>query len=396
MSDPSLDPNRRGTKVPKRPKTLKLPKLPELTRRSGIFESIKPKLITLKDTIATQSTADGSDDLWRDWRVSVSHRSEYERCISGWCVASPQRYFMLTLTLIAMGLIFESLITCVIGLGIALWSARRFRVTISPDQEVSVSFRLIIPYQRYNLPLTHTQVRLLRRMNQSQSTTRSLQATDAVDVVIAHPLLQEPIILLTQNYASGKHLSRIFDQLGERAYQHRQSSIKEPFELFKHEPGEWVISLMELFPQLLLPVKKNALTHTVLSWWSPSKRLCYRVMISIILGLFVTLSAPYLGLIITLLSVGSMVSVREKVIISYYDQSLTWRRSILGVLIAEERLEAPLWVKLEHDLYAPNGRSVTIGGSRDFTSLSLGQPWDAFWIYQEVEKALVSTEPRLR
>jgi hypothetical protein len=226
------------------------------------------------------------------------------------------------------------------------------------------------------------------------SGSKPIQATDPVDIVLDHPLLYEPITLLTQAYSSGKRLARVFDQLIERAYQYNQITVKRPFELFKYEPGEWVISLMELFPQILLPAKKESLAQTKLSWWSPSRYLCYSVFLSVILGLFVTLSAPYLGFTIALLSITSLISTRETLLIESHSQELIWRRNVLGILTAEKRLDAPLWVKLEHDLYAPNGRSVTIGSSKSLTSLNLGQPWDAFWIYQEIDKVLLNYKPK--
>jgi hypothetical protein len=95
---------------------------------------------------------------------------------------------------------------------------------------------------------------------------------------------------------------------------------------------------------------------------------------------------PYVGVLFIFLGIAIFASAREKLVI-FHNHSAIWSRHILGITVKERSFQAPFWVNLERDLYAPNGRNVMFGADM-FQCICLGQPWDALWLYQEIKQSL--------
>lgn len=341
----------------------------------------------LQSRVKSMSPQRETAAMWRDWQVRPNADSAEGTKISGWVVSTPQRYFMVSCTTILIGLLFESWLIISIGASLSLWASRRFSVVISSTSGVCVTSSFILPYKHARLPLRDTSFIVQRSLNRVEPLTSPPNLSKVVEVSVSHNKITQPIVLQRQSYQAAERLARVGNHMIKRALAMHQVTA-EPIHLYYDEPGEWTIALMELLPQLLLPTKQISLTQTKLTWWSPKVSTYLGAGIGVLSGFGVMLFAPALGLCSLILALLILFNTKELLLISHGASAVMWRRSLFGITIDEGSLFGPLWVELQRDLRAPNGRSVILADLH-MNHLQLGQPWDAQWLYQEIERSLI-------
>jgi len=314
--------------------------------------------------------------------------------LNGSCISSPQRYQLLSILILIITLVVPQPFTLVIGLVLAGWSSRRFKLEVSSMKGVELSLYMIFPYRKVRLPLLGTQIKIFE-LQPHHSSVFSLNTMEQkvisdtsenrlVEIGLTHPKLDtDPLTLLSLNPESARKLSHLFASWVRKVQQERSLSARTPLQLFNHEPGEWMIAMIDLFPYVLGPKRKGSQICTQLSWWSPSNALIIISLSILILGCVVILLHPLIGSFLILFSLVLLSSDREEFILDR--QEVVWRKLRLGLPIHELTFGPQLNLKLEEDLHAPSGRRLLITDVRNpLITLVTGHPWDAAWIFKEL------------
>ena len=317
--------------------------------------------------------------------------------LSGSRISSPQRYQLLSLLVLIFTLVYPNLLLFVLGLSLAFWSSRRFKLIISSARGVELHLIVLFPYRQLRLPLIDTQI---KQFQEKEPVAQSLQANSDhlsstqlnhltfVSLVLSHPSLHgEPLTLLKLDQESGQVFSRVFASCLKLAYQKRNLSSKTPLALFKHEPGEWVIALIDLFPKYLAPKSNSQFNRTKVTWWSVSNTHLYLSISAIIVCCILIIFQATLSISLLLGITITLVFSRESFLIE--PDEITWRKSLLGIPLRELRFSKMVHTKLEEDIHAPSGRHILIYDPvNPLNTLVIGQAWDAAWIHKELSAGL--------
>jgi hypothetical protein len=194
-----------------------------------------------------------------------------------------------------------------------------------------------------------------------------------VSLVLTHPKLYgEPLTLLNLDQELGMVFSRVFVSWLKLAHQKRTLDSKQPLSLFKHEPGKWVIALINLFPQYLAPKSCSTLGYTRLTWWSVSNAKLLLSGFGIIGSCFLVLFYASLGIALITVTIMFLMFSRESMYIE--KQSITWQKKLLGIPFKELTFSGEIYTILEEDIHAPSGRQLLICDPvSPFNTLVLGQ-----------------------
>ncbi len=313
-------------------------------------------------------------------------------------ISLPQRYQLLALLILLFTLIKPSLLLFLSGISLAFWSSRRFKLSVSSLKGVELQLIVLLPYKRIRLPLIDTQIKQFtvndRLLNLPQDLTTdpatSSKKMSFVSLVLTHPkLFGEPLTLLNLDQESGQLFSRMFASWLKLAHQKRNLNSKQPLSLFKHEPGEWVIALIDLFPQYLAPKSHSTHSSTRLTWWSVSNAKLLLSVCTIIGSCLLILFHAPLGLGLITLTIMILMFSRESIYIE--KESITWQKKLLGIPFKELMLSKKIYTTLEEDLHAPSGRHLLVCDPvSPFNMLVVGQAWDAAWIHKELCKGIKS------
>lgn len=318
-------------------------------------------------------------------------------------ISSPQRYQLLSLLLLLFTLIYPNSPLFIIGLSIAFWSSRRFKLSVSSVKGVELQLIVLVPYKRIRLPLIDTQIKQYKETDTthhpprySYESSRSIQQEhlNFVSLVLSHPnLYGEPLTLLKADQESAQLFSQTFASWLKLAYQKRNLSSKTPLALFKHEPGEWVVALIDLFPSCLAPKRSSQFNRTRVTWWAVTYTSLYLSTLAIIICCLLIIFQASLGLYLLLSILLTLLFSRESFFIE--PSGVTWRKSLLGIPIKELKFSQKVHTKLEGDIHAPKGRHVLISDPTfPFNTLVIGQAWDAAWIYRELCEGLKTSKTK--
>ena len=313
--------------------------------------------------------------------------------IKGSCISSPQRYQLLSIVILLITLIKPQIFTLIVGLALAGWSSRRFKLTVSSTNGVELTLFMILPYKKVKLPLLGTQIKLFD-IQAASSPSKDLQFNTSsvenqlVELGLTHPKLHtDPLTLLSLDRRSARKISQLFGQWVKQVHQERSLSARTPLRLFNHEPGEWMIAMIDLFPYILAPKCYQSVVRTKLSWWSPSSSIILVALGVMTLGILLILFQPLIGSLLICFALTLICSDREVFILD--QQEVIWRKFRLGLPVNELNFGTQLNLKLEEDLHAPSGRRVLVTNTADpLMTLSTGHPWDSAWIFRELKGSL--------
>ena len=332
-----------------------------------------------------------ADPAQRDWIISINGEGAdryYE--LSGSRISSPQRYQLLSLLILFVTFIVPNVLTFVIGIWLAGWSSRRFSLSVSPQSGVELTLSMILPYKRLRLPLLSTQLKRIGHFRPMQKATASTSMGDGshlVELILTHPeLYNGSIPLIKVDHEIATALCQKFAHWVRESYHIRSSHSREPLELYKVEPGEWIIALIELFPVLLAPRRTVSIISTNLSYWSPQLSSVLISCTALMFGLVAVLLSPSFSVMMLSISILTLLSAREHIRIDR--NHMIWRKSLLGVTTEEQKLSISVITNLESDLHAPSGRRLhLIDLHFNPKLLTIGNTWDAAWLDREIKKA---------
>lgn len=323
-----------------------------------------------------------------EWKLKESLNRDAEWILSGPQVLAPLRYYLIAGLLFSISVVKPQPLTPCLAIALTLWACRRFSLIISSEQGVILTLTSLIPYRSIKLPLLQTQLKL----NSIASTGLfhkkiDRKPHDLMYVALVHPqLYKRQIILMTTSRATGERLTLLFSHLLNLAHNERSIVSKSPLSLYHSEPGEWGVTLIELFPKLFGPRVNSHLLGSELYWWSPTALTLALSPMLFGLGLYLILFQPWLSIVFILLSICVVIFSRDNLLVRH--DGIEWTSHFLGLPLKSRSLSSQLVLELECDLHAPNGRRVCLIDQVTKKVLRLGRPWDSAWIHRELSLAM--------
>jgi hypothetical protein len=334
-----------------------------------------------------------------DWFCQVDD----DQClITGWRTLAPQRYGLLALILIMMGLLYQIIFCTLASILLILYATQRFSIRIDPYHGLCVTYYAlaIIPYRKKYAPLTS--VLLIEDIMDPYPSSslfdfktpvpkmiqnnRIIQ-TGSVDVFLQHSLIPKwSHLLIHCEYERALKLQKLFKKEVQRISILRLTQNEgEKLEYFEEEPGEWIICLIELFPKIFAPRRISTLNSYKMSWWAPRWQLGITLVLMTFCLVFITPYIPTLACTTYLIFILIFLSQREVLLVDR--QSLRWERHVLGINVSYQQWNTINSVLNTH-LYAPSGISVLIYDKMYQHGKEFGHTWDAAWIHQELIRIL--------
>ena len=348
-------------------------------------------------------------DTPTDW--FAAHESIGTLKLSGWSMLSPHRYIYFSLPLLGIGLMYGTMGLSILSGMIFLWSIRRYTVSISPSEGMTVSWSLLgLRYKRRRLPLSclltlsrplsPTPIHAPQPKWADQDTTNNPMKSDQNDVNLSaevwiyHPDFIERNFILTTCIASRAFELRrkVYHRSEEAQTQRLNHPDGLPLKLFEEEPGEWVVGLIELLPKILGPRRKRRPSDTELTWWCPKGSAIVWSLVALSLTPFISIFSYLLAILTVLWAIFNVISIRDRLKVT--PTLIFWERTWFGLSLRQRIWSSSAYIDLEIDLHAPSGRQVTLfeRGEPD-SALSIGNPWDAAWIYHELTEVLETNIP---
>jgi hypothetical protein len=326
-----------------------------------------------------------------DWFITL--QTQDELTVSGWIHVAPHRFLLILLPLFGMSLMYKVWFIVILSFLGLVWILRRFTLDLNEYQGLSITYDLFgIKYARKQFPLDiQFQVSLQKlslesNMPQPQSHTY---------LYLAHPHLQYRLFYVMNGaYYRVDQLRNLLNTLAVHLQSKRlyDPQPKEVTATHFDEPGEWKLSLIELFPFFLGPRVRIAGQHTFLSWWAP--RLAPVLWSVLLLSLlpFISLSSwsIYIG---GLSGIGILLcGQRQSLWIS--PKGIIWEKRMCGLIISYLKWPLHAHTKLFKDLHAPSGRGIAIhlGHRIDHTHF-IASPCESSWVYAELQKAIQRAQP---
>ena len=329
-----------------------------------------------------------------DWFIAL--QTQDELTVSGWVHVAPHRFLLILIPLLGMSLMYQVwFIATFVFMGL-VWSLRRFTFDLNEYQGLSITYDLLgIKYARKQFPLD---VQFQVSMHKLSLEGKEPHAHSHTYLYLAHAKLQFRLFYIMNGpYHRVDQLRNLMQNLlihlqAKRLY---DPQIKDPLTTYFEEPGEWKLSLIELFPFILGPRIQVAGQHTFLSWWAPRLAPVLWSLILLTLLPFIALSSWW-GYLIGLIGVGSLFcGQRQSLWVS--PKGIVWEKRTFGLIISSLKWPLHAHIKLFKDLHAPSGRGIAIHlGHQIHHTCFVASPCEASWVYVELQKAIQLAQPLSR
>jgi len=303
-----------------------------------------------------------------DWGALLSPRGVV---VSGWRVLSPQRYALMSIVLLSLGLLYSHPLLVISGLTLTAWATRRAHLELSPERGGLLKLSSCgFTYARYSFP-AWSPMKIERRGALGVLWLGSLESTF------------ELFELFVCDYERAEELARLYHEGARRAQAHRL--VEPPAPQGQSAVGEWQISLIELTSLLSGPRATHSVSQSRLTWWAPSAPAISSSLLLLALTPFTLLFAE--GMWPVLLSLTVALSLifgpREELYLS--QSALIWRRTWLMVSLCSRVWPASVQRSLINDPGAPHGRYILIHEPGALSSAhAVGHSWDSDWIWSQL------------
>ena len=324
-----------------------------------------------------------------DWFIAL--QTQDELTVSGWIHIAPQRFLLLLLPLFSICLIYHMWFIALLNLGIAFWVLRRFTLDLNEYDGLSIVYDLFgIQYAKKYFPLdVHPQIGFPQNSFNIDHNLHPIPPQIASHLYLVHNQLQFRLVHVVNGpYQRVNQLKDLIQGLLTHLQYKRLHDPQSRRKILDwEEPGEWKLSLIELFPFLLGPRSHKAGQDTFLSWWAPQPPATLGSILLFILLPFITLGSwwIYLG---GLSGIGFLIySQRQFLWVS--PKGIVWEEKCLGLSLSYLKWPLHAHIKLFKDLHAPNGRGVTIHlGHQIHNTQFIASPCEAFWVYSQLQNAI--------